>query len=155
MGLSVRKLVFDGDTTTGRAIYARVYGGLVSGWPPGDSDAMRHYLSQVLGPMQAISGLRPLSPEAVADLTALAAAQGEPWEQSEHDRVLRSGQHTVLLPDADFQKVKAAFRSVAQWSAQVARTVEAARQWMDAVPLVGVAEAVVGPNATGESRDTA
>lgn len=131
MALQARKLNFDGDTSTGRAVYARVYNGLLAGWKTETVERMRDYLC-VLDALQSISDLRHISEE-----DRLQRQQADPaWEQNEHDRIVRPGPQTLLMVDADFQKLKGAFVGFQQWPTEIARSVEAARQFLEAVPLV-------------------
>lgn len=135
MALQARKLVFDGDTIIGRAVYARVYNALLAGWKTETVERMRDYL-RVLDALQSVSDLRHISEE-----DRLQRQQADPnWEPNEHDRLLRPGPQTLLMADADFQRLKGAFVGFQQWPTEMARSVEATRIFLEAVPLVDIGE---------------
>ena len=62
-------------------------------------------------------------------------------EQSEHERVLRSGTQALLLVEEDYQRLWGAFGRMDTWLTADARSVEAACLYLAAVPVVDVQEA--------------
>lgn len=132
MAFQVRKLVFDGETTQGRGVYARVYNALLGGWKVETAEKMRDYL-RVLDALQSVSEIRPLPEQ-----DRLQHQADPEWEQNEHDRLLRPGPQTILMMDADFQKLQKAFMAFEQWPTAMARSVEATRIFLGEVPLVEV-----------------
>jgi len=139
MPMQARRLVLNGDSREDRLIFARIYDGLLGGWSRDRASEMRHF-TRILDALQGISVLRPLTPEQESALRQQAAAGGQEWEQSEHDRLLKPGEQVLLMAEGDFLRLKQAFEKIETWPTASSRSIEAARKVLESVPLADIRE---------------